>query len=100
MQEIKLKADKPFHNNVDVAIIDFPDGFSGEERQRCKVQVDFSESAVRQLQKKGMNKEEILKHYEEWLYNVVKIHLATDWEPVSGYDEVMAIILEHVDLYF
>ena len=53
MKEIKLKADKPFHNNVDVAVIDFPDGPEGEERQRCKVTVEFAESDVKQLQDRG-----------------------------------------------
>ena len=37
MKEIKLKADKPFHNNVDVAVIDFPDGPEGEELKRSLV---------------------------------------------------------------
>lgn len=38
MKQIKLKPDPPFHNSVDVAVIDFPKGLDGgEERQRCKV---------------------------------------------------------------
>ena len=45
MKEIKLKADKPFHNNVDVAVIDFPDGPEGEERQRCNCLLYTSDAA-------------------------------------------------------
>lgn len=76
MKEIKLKPDEPFYNRVDVAVLDFPDGLQGRERQRCKVTVEFAESDVRQLQKRGLNVEEAMDYYREWLYKVIKVHLS------------------------
>lgn len=99
MKELKLKADSPFHNSVDVAIFDFPNGKESEERQRCKITVEFAEIDVRTLMKQGMNKDEILKHYEDWIYQVVKLNLADDWKPTQGYDEVMDIVKSRVELY-
>ncbi len=72
MKEIKLKADKPFHNNVDVAVIDFPDGPEGEERQRCKVTVEFAESDVKQLQDRGLDFDGAMEYYRDWLDKVVR----------------------------
>lgn len=100
MKKIKLSADKAFHNNVDVAVLDFPDGLEGKERQRCKITVDFAESDVKQLKKQGMDFDGAIAHYEEWLYAVVKLHIAQDWECISGYEQVLDIIKEHVNLYY
>ena len=100
MKEIKLSADKPFHNNVDVSIIDFPDGLEGRERRRCKITVDFAESDVRQLKQQGMDFDDAMTHYEEWLYAVVKLHIAQDWKCISGYEQVVDIIKDHVKLYY
>lgn len=100
MKEIKLKADKPFHNNVDVAVIDFPDGPEGEERQRCKVTVEFAESDVKQLQDRGLDFDGAMEYYKDWLDKVIKVHLATEWKCICGYDQVMDIIKEKVRQYY
>lgn len=100
MKEIKLKPDEPFYNRVNVAVLDFPDGLQGRERQRCKVTVEFAESDVRQLQKRGLNVEEAMDYYREWLYKVIKVHLSQDWKCVDGYDQVMAIVEERVRSYY
>lgn len=100
MKEIKLIAGKPFLNNVDVALIDFPHGREGEERQRCKFTVEFAEYDVKQLQAKGLDYEGAMNYYKDWLNRVIKVHIACDWECVEGYDELISIISEKVKLYY
>ncbi len=101
MKQIKLKPDPPFHNSVDVAVIDFPKGLDGgEERQRCKVTAEFAESDVRRLQDRGLSFDEAMEYYEDWLYRVIKVHLSQDWEAVSGREEVLDIIREKVRAYY
>ena len=100
MKQIKLQPDVPFHNSVDVAVLDFPGGLDGPARQRCKVTVEFAESDVRQLQRQGLDFDGAMAYYQDWLYRVVKVHLAQDWEAVSGLDRVMDIIRERVGAYY
>ncbi len=100
MKQIKLKPDVPFYNSVDVAVIDFPKGLDGEERQRCKITAEFAEYDVRQLQRRGLDFDGAMAYYADWLYQVVKVHLAQDWEAVSGLDQVMDIIREKVMAYY
>lgn len=100
MKEIRLRPDKPFHNSVDVAVLDFPDGPQGEERQRCKVTVEFAESDVRQLKDRGMDFDAAMAYYKDWLYKVIKVHLAQEWECVDGYEQVIGIIEERVASYY
>lgn len=100
MKQLKLKTDPPFHNSVDVAVIDFPNGLDGPERQRCKVTVEFAESDVRLLQKQGMDFDQAMDYYEKWLYQVIKVHIAQDWQAAEGYDQVMCLIRERVGTYY
>lgn len=100
MKKIKLVPDKPFHNYVDVAVMDFPSGETDKARRRCGVTVEFSEYDVEQLKKQGLSFEEAIAYYKEWLYNIVKANLAQDWECVDGYDRVMSIIEEKVSAYY
>lgn len=97
MKEVKLKADKPFHNSVDVAVIDFTEK---GERQRCKITVEFAQSDVRLLQRQGMDFGAAMDYYKKWIYEVVKVHLAQDWSCISGWEEVMAIVEEKVKAYY
>lgn len=100
MKQIKLLPDAPFHNKVDVAVIDFPDGLDGRQRQRCKVTVEFAEFDVKQLQKRGLDFDGAMDYYRDWLYNVVRYHIASDWEAVEGYDAVFDIIRQKVGAYY
>jgi len=100
MKEIKLKADKPFYNSVDVAVLDFPKGREGEPRERCKITVDFSESGVKHLQIRGMDYDEAIAYYKDWLYKIVKLNIAMDWVCVEGCDQLMDIIEEHVKRFY
>lgn len=100
MKEIKLKPDKPFYNSVDVAVLDFPKGRDAEPRQRCRICVAFSQFDVNQLQKRGMDFEKAMDYYEDWLYKIVKLNIASDWICVEGYDQVMDIIKENVKRFY
>ena len=82
MKEIKLILDAPFHNYVDVAVM------------------DFAEYDVKQLINKGLDYNDIVKRYEKWIYDVVKANLAQDWKCTGGYDDVMKIIKEKISAYF
>lgn len=103
IKKIKLVADPPFHNSVDMAVIDFPDGFNGpgsKARQRCKVKVEFAKFDVEQLKKRGLDFDGAMDYYKDWLYHVVRYHIASDWECVGGYDEVFNIIRQKVGAYY
>lgn len=100
MKDIKLIPDEPFHNYVDIAVMDFPGGMDNPPRKRCKVTVEFAEYDVEQLKKKGFNRQDAMKYYEDWLYNVVKANLAQDWKCVEGYGDVMRIIDEKISAYY
>jgi len=102
MKEIILRAEAPLYNYVDIDVIDILD--DGIERQRCKVTCDFGKYDVEQLKKSGLSLDEALAHYHEWLYNVVKVHLASEWKIVPGhekeYDELIDIIIENVSRFY
>ena len=100
MKEIKLKADKPFYNSVDVAVMDFPKGRDGDPRQRCKISVAFSQFDVKQLQNRSMDFDQAMDYYKDWLYKIVKLNIASDWTCVEGYEEVMKIIEENVKRFY
>lgn len=97
MKEITLIPDAPLYNYVDVAVMDYPKGVEdGTLRQRCKVKIEFAKYDVEQLQKRGMNLEQAMDYYKDYLYQVVKVHIASDWTCIEGWDEVMAITRENV----
>ena len=86
--------------SVDVAVLDFPDGLDGKERQRCKVTIEFAESDVQQLQSRGMDLDKAMEYYADWLYRVIKVNLAQDWEAVAGQEQVMDIVRQKVSAYY
>lgn len=111
MKEIMLICEPPFFNSVDVKVCDFPGGFDpvkigcgnfdeSDYRIRCKVTVEFAKSDIEILKKQGLDKAAALKHYKDWLYTVVKVHIASDWICVRGYEDVMSHINEKLDLYY
>lgn len=100
MKKIKLIPDEPFHNYVEISVMDFPDGKNKEPRRRCKVKAEFARYDVEQLKAKGLGYDEAIDAYRKWLYDVIKFHLAQDWECDDGYDQVMNIIKEKVAAYY
>ncbi len=97
MKEIKLIPEPPFPYKVDVAVMDFTDE---GERQRCKITVEFAPSDMKELQKRGMDFEAAMKDYEDWIYGVVRYHLAQDWKCVEGWDQVLGIVKNGVRQYY
>ncbi|MBS5335085.1 MAG: hypothetical protein DBY08_03210 [Clostridiales bacterium] len=100
MKEIKLVPDMPFHNYVEIAVMDFPDGKEGHARQRCKVKAEFAEYDVLRLKERGLRFNQAIEEYEKWLYEVIRFHLAQDWKCIGGYEAVMHIIREKVSAYY
>lgn len=99
MHKIKLVPDEPFFNYLPITVYDVT---SGKMQKRCKVRAEFAKVDVELLIAKGMNFEQAMDHYRDWLYNVIKIYIADDWEyeTETGEEEVMNIIAEHVGPYY
>lgn len=97
MHKIRLVPDSPFFNYDDITVFDMT---SGTPKRRFKIRAEFAKVDVEGLQAKGMKYEEAMDHYADWLYNVVKMYIADDFEYESGKDEVMNIIAEHVKPYY
>ena len=100
MKEIRLIPDEPLHNYVEISVIDFPGGRDEEPRRRCKVKEEFARVDVEQLKKRGLGYREAVETYQKKLYDVIKFHLAQDWECEDGYEDVMKIIREKVSAYY
>lgn len=108
MKEIILICDPPFFNSVDVQVCDFPSGYDEELyrareikwRRRCKVTVEFAKIDVLTLKQQGLDFDGAMEHYRNWLYSVVKMHIASDWKCVDGYEPLMQIIEDKVRLYY
>lgn len=100
MKEIKLVCEEPFHNSVDVAVMDFPDGLDAHPRKRCQITVEFAQSDVNQLKRQGLDYDEAIVYYQDWLYDTVKMYLADDWKCVGGYDELFELVRQRVSAYY
>lgn len=100
MIKIKMSADKPFYNNVDVKIFDFPNGIDEEPRKRCTITVEFAEADVENLKRRGMSFDEAIKYYEEWIDSTLKRYLSQEWECLSGYEAVIDIVKEKVARFY
>lgn len=97
MRKIKLVPDLPFHTNCDITIYDVTDG---NEKKRCKINVEYAQSDVEQMKRNAPSKEEVLEEYKSWIYDLVKYYIIDDWECVEGYDRVFQIIDEKISPYF
>ena len=98
IKQIKLIPLPPLYNYMEISVVDFPK--PGVERERCKVTCEFGKYDVEQLKNQGLEYEKAISHYEKWLYNTVKINLASDWECIEGYDEVMFLISQNVKRFY
>ena len=100
MKEIKLVPDFIFSSRMEISVIDFPDGEKCKERERLRVSLEYAESDIRELIKKGLDLDRTMEYYREWLYDIIKVNIAQDWIPIEGYDEVFNIVEEHIKKYF
>lgn len=107
-KEILLVCDPPFFNSVDVQVCDFPSGFDADKyaagelrwRSRCKITVEFAKIDVLTLKQQGLDFDGAMEHYRSWLYKIVKVHIASDWKCVDGYETLMEMIENKVKLYY
>lgn len=97
MRKIKLKHDKPFHNNCDIAIIDVTDG---KEKQRGKLTVEYAKADINMLKKQGMDYDDAMEYFKSAIDSSVKHYIADDWICTEGCDEVMEVIASHIRTYY
>ncbi|MBN7773913.1 hypothetical protein [Clostridium aminobutyricum] len=97
MRKIKMVPDAPFHNNCDVTVYDVTDG---NEKRRCRINIEYAEVDVRQIKQSISTKEEALDSYKNWINDLIKYNIHDDWECVEGYDRVLKIIDEKITPYF
>ncbi len=100
MKQIKLIPEKPFHNYVDIVVADFPSGLQKPHRKRCKVTIEFAQYDVEQIKDPYPNINEAMKYYKQRLYDIVKVHIADDWQCVEGYEDVLSIVRKSVSRYY
>jgi hypothetical protein len=84
LKQIRLVADKPFYNNVDLAICDFG-GPDGSLRVRGRITVDYGEYDINQLKGQGVDTlEKALAYYKDMIYKTVRRYLLTDFQLVAA----------------
>ncbi|MGN0709893.1 MAG: hypothetical protein ACI4LM_06590 [Anaerovoracaceae bacterium] len=112
MKEIMLEPEAPFYNNVDVHVMDFPNGYDkgnlSEKRQRCKLTVDYGAYDMNEAYSAVTAREDgsgesmedrMLDFYREKIYDMVKVLISQDWECVGGMDDVLDIVKPHIEKY-
>lgn len=109
MKEIMLEPEVPFYNNVDVHVMDFPEGYDNgdfkEKRQRCKLTVDFGRYDLDEAYKAAASAEGgsmedcMIDFYKHKIYDMVKVLISMDWECVGGMDDVIDIVRPHIEKY-
>ena len=101
VKQIRLVADKPFYNNMEVAICDFG-GKDGALRRRGKITVDYSAYDIKQLKAKGHETlDSALEYYRNWIYGTVRYFLLTEFElEEGGWDHLLGLIREQIEKYY
>lgn len=89
IKKIKIVPDKPYVSTCDVKIYD---EVNGKERKRCTIKLEYSQYDIEELKKEGLEYEEIIDHYKDWIYQTIKRHLGYEWECDSGYEELIKIV--------
>ena len=101
VKEIRLVADQPFYNNMDVAICDFG-GKDGALRKRGKITVEYSAYDIKQLKAKGHTTlESALEYYRDWIYNTVRYFLLTEFVlEEGGWEHLLGLIEAQIGKYY
>ena len=101
VKQIRLVADKPFYNNMDVAICDFG-GKDGSLRKRGKITVDYSSYDIKQLKARGYDTlESTLEYYRNWIYDTVRYFLLTEFElEEGGWEHLLDLIGTQIKQYY
>lgn len=96
MKEIKLVPSIEYDHKLEVDVMDFPDGAGEKARKRCGITVDYGWRDVDKLNGEGLDMEGKLRHYEDRIYELVKVNIAQDWTCVGGMDEIKEILKKHL----
>ena len=96
MKDILLIPQPPYFNHLEVDIFDFPHGQDADPRKRMTITVDYGKYDVDQLTARGMDFDAIMAYYKDWIYDQVRYRLLEDWNAVSGLDETLKIVEDHV----
>lgn len=101
VKHIRLVADVPFHNNVDLAICDFG-GPQGALRQRGKITVDYAEYDINQLKAQGIQTlSAALDYYKDTIYKTVRRYLLTEFAlEEGGWDHILDLVENQIKQYF
>ena len=100
MKEILLKPGPALSNRLEIDVIDFPDATESAGRKRCTITVEYGRPDALELKNQGMNLEQAMEHYEKYIYDLVRFRILSEWSPVGGLEESLAIVREHITRYF
>ena len=103
MKEILLKPGPALSNRLEIDVMDFPNGAESAEaagRKRCTITVEYGRPDALELKNQGMNLDQAMEHYEKYIYDLVKFRILSEWSPVGGLEESLAIVREHIARYF
>lgn len=96
MKEIRLVPAMEYEHKLDVDVMDFPEGRDTKARKRCGITLDYGWRDIAALDEKGLDLDAKLSHYEDRIYELVKINIAQDWTCVGGMDEIREILKKHL----
>lgn len=97
---IRLVPDKPFFNNVDLAICDYG-GADGALRTRGKITVEYAEADINQLKSQGIDTlGKALDHYQQLIYKTVRRYLLTEFQLEDGWNDILDLIREKIKNYY
>ena len=97
VKNIVLEPGPVLSNRMEIAVMDFLDEVP---RKRCKITVDYGRADALELKDKGMNLDEAMEHYREYIYKLVKFHILSEWEADESMNEVLDIVRERIEVYF
>lgn len=93
MKEILLVPTMEYEHKLEVDVMDFVDA---KARKRCGITLDYGWRDIQRLDEEGLDLEGKLAHYEDRVYQLVKINIAQDWTCVGGMDEIRRILKKHL----
>lgn len=92
-KQILLVPGPPLSNRLEIEVMDRPNEFADDfSRRRCKITVEYSPRDLEELKNQGMDMDAALDYYRKYIYDLVRFHIAQDWEDAGGMEETMEII--------
>ncbi len=98
-KRVRLVPGSAYPSHMKVEVFDFPKGEevrdeAGEKivRRRCEIDVEYGDKDIVPLIREGRDEEAILQHYLDWMNDVVKVLISSEWEAESGLSEVVEVL--------